>query len=316
MKIEENNTFKPPWYLINNHFETIFPALFRKVDKRAYQAERFHTPDKDFIDIDYYDYDNRRTAILCHGLEGNSQKPYIKGMVNILIDNGFNCVAWNFRGCSGKSNNHAYSYHSGATEDLKLIIKNTREKFPSTEIFLVGFSLGGNLILKYLGENPKNSFIKKAVAISAPLDLHGSCKEISKTSNWFYTARFLLSLKKKIKAKAKLFPEEIKLDNLNRIRNLEDFDDRYTAPLHGFSNAIEYYTKCSSIYFLKNITVPTLIINARNDPFLSERCYPQDINEKYITYDYPKHGGHLGFTMENESNTYYHEIISIDFLSA
>jgi predicted alpha/beta-fold hydrolase len=314
MTFVENNSFTPPWYLFNKHFETIFPALLRKVENKAHQKERLYTPDKDFIDIDDYDFGKKRTVILCHGLEGNSNKPYMKGMVNTLIDNGFNCIAWNFRGCSGLPNNYSHSYHSGATQDLNLIIEYTIRKFPSNEIFLIGFSLGGNLVLKYLGERPKNSIIKKAVAISVPLDLHGSCKEISKTSNWIYTNRFLISLKKKIKEKARIFPKEINSNNLNRIRNLLDFDDKYTAPLHGFSNAIEYYTKCSSIHFLENISIPTLIINALNDPFLSEKCYPRNINNKYITYDYPKYGGHLGFKMKNSLDAYYHEIYSVKFL--
>jgi predicted alpha/beta-fold hydrolase len=258
-----------PWYLFNNHIETIFPALFRKTGKKSSLTERIYTPDNDFIDVDHYNYNQRRTAILCHGLEGNSKKPYILGMVSYLIENGFNCVAWNYRGCSGQYNKHAYSYHSGATEDLHLIIKNTIKKYPSNDIFLVGFSLGGNLILKYLGERTTDPSIKKAVAISVPLDLHGSCREISKSSNWIYTVRFLISLKKKLKEKAKIFPDEINLNNLKKIRNLEDFDDHYTAPLHGFANAIEYYTKCSSLHFLDDISIPTLIINALNDPFLS-----------------------------------------------
>ena len=316
MALVEKNTFIPPWYLFNKHFETIYPAIFRNVDQRAHQTERLLTPDKDFIDIDHYNYGNKRTVILCHGLEGNSRKPYMKGMVNIMIDNGFNCVAWNFRGCSGLPNNHAYSYHSGATRDLKLIIEHTLKKFPSNEIFLVGFSLGGNLVLKYLGERPENSFVRRAVAISVPLDLHGSCQEISKSSNWIYTLRFLISLKKKIKKKAKIFPNEIRSYNLNQLRNLVDFDDKYTAPLHGFSNAIDYYTKSSSIHFLENITTPTLIINALNDPFLSDKCYPRNINKKYITYNYPKYGGHLGFKMKNKFGTYYHEINSLKFLTS
>jgi predicted alpha/beta-fold hydrolase len=312
---EKHNIFNPPWYLINNHFETIYPALFRKVEKKSHHTERIGTPDDDFIVVDYYDLNKNKTAILCHGLEGNSQKPYMQGMVNILIENDFNCIAWNFRGCSGVANNHAYSYHSGATTDLDLVIKEAIKKFPTSELFLIGFSLGGNLILKFLGEKTGNSPIKKAVAISTPLDLKGSCKKISKTSNWIYTKRFLFSLKRKIKVKAKTFPKEISLVNLNHIKNLEDFDDQYTAPLHGFSNANDYYTKCSSIHFLNKITVPTLIINALNDPFLSDNCYPKNINDNYITYDYPLNGGHLGFKMQHQSAGYYHEIKTIKFLS-
>ncbi len=308
-------TYNPPWYLFNRHIETIYPALFRKVKNGPSASERILTKDNDFIDLDFYNVRSEKTVILSHGLEGNSKKPYMIGMINILVNAGFNCVAWNFRGCSGIHNRHPYSYHSGATHDLEYIIDNTEAKFPQSKIYLVGFSLGGNLILKYLGENSANSRIEKAIAVSVPLDLHQSCLEISKKSNWIYTRRFLRTLKRKISDKATLFPHKINVSDIKDITNLLEFDDRYTAPLHGFKNAIDYYTQCSSINFLDRISIPTLIINARNDPFLSRECYPENINTGLIKYDYPSFGGHLGFKMSGYKNKYYHEIKSLEFLS-
>jgi predicted alpha/beta-fold hydrolase len=308
-------TFNPLWYLFNNHLETIVPALFRKVYIKSSIRHRISTPDKDFIDIDYYDQGKKKTVILCHGLEGNSQKPYVKGMARVLLNNKFNCVAWNFRGCSGIPNKHSYSYHSGATEDLDLVVQSTLKKFPGTEIYLVGFSLGGNLLLKYLGERPHYLAIKKAVAISTPLELQSSCFFNDTATTEIYTLRFLYSLKNKIREKAKIFPEQIILTHMNAIKNIEQFDDQYTAPLHGFKNAMDYYTKCSSIHYLEKIRIPTLLINARNDPFLSDKCYPKGINEKYISCDYPFYGGHLGFMMSKSIKTYYHEIRSVEFFS-
>ena len=308
-------TFSPPWYLFNRHFETIYPALFRKVINGSNDSVRVITKDKDFIDLDYYNVQSDKTVVLSHGLEGNSKKPYMIGMINILLNAGFNCVAWNFRGCSGIHNKYPYSYHSGATHDLDNIIQKTEYIFPHSKIYLIGFSLGGNLTLKYLGENSLNSRIEKAIAVSVPLDLHQSCLEISKNSNWIYTRRFLKTLKRKITDKAKLFPQEINVSAIKEITNLLEFDDRYTAPLHGFKNAIDYYTQCSSINFLEKISIPTLIINARNDPFLSQECYPKNINTGFIKYDYPPFGGHLGFKMSGYKNKYYHEIKSLEFLS-
>jgi len=308
-------TYTPPWYLFNKHLETIYPAVFRKVINRSNISERIKTNDNDFIDLDIYDIQSNKTVVLSHGLEGNSRKSYITGMTNMLLDAGFNCVAWNFRGCSGTSNNYPYSYHSGATQDLDYIVKIIENKFPESDLYLIGFSLGGNLTLKYLGENFINSKIKKAVVVSTPLDLYNSCLEISKASNWIYSKRFLFTLKRKITSKAKLFPKEINLTGIEKISNLLEFDDRYTAPLHGFKDAIDYYAQCSSIYFLDKIKVPTLIINALNDPFLSQECYPNNINSSYITYDYPFFGGHLGFKMSGNENKYYHEIKSLEFLS-
>ena len=308
-------TSTPPWYLLNKHLETIYPALFRTVINRLNTSKRIITSDNDFIDLDLYDIRGNKTVVLSHGLEGNSRKPYMTGMINILLNAGFNCVAWNFRGCSGTSNNYPYSYHSGASQDLDYVVKIAIDKFPASNIFLIGFSLGGNLTLKYLGENTLHPKISKAVAISTPLDLYNSVLEISKPSNWIYTKRFLNTLKRKIIKKAKLFPKEINIENINKISNLLEFDDRYTAPLHGFIDALDYYTQCSSIHFLENIKVSTLIINARNDPFLSKECYPENINPRYITYDYPLYGGHLGFKMSGYKNKYYHEIKSLEFLS-
>lgn len=308
-------TYSPPWYLFNKHLETIYPALFRRVLKGLYTSERIITKDNDFIDLDLYDIRAEKTAVLSHGLEGNSKKPYMVGMINNLLNAGFNCLAWNFRGCSGTHNNYPHSYHSGATHDLDYILEKTEKKFPNSKIYMIGFSLGGNLTLKYLGENSLNSRIIKAVAISVPLDLHNSCLEISKKSNWIYTRRFLKTLKRKISDKANLFPDAINLSGLKEISSLLEFDDRYTAPLHGFKNAIDYYTQCSSINFLEKISIPTLIINARNDPFLSPDCYPESINQEFIVYDYPLFGGHLGFKISGYKNKYYHEIKSLEFLS-
>ena len=308
-------TYTPPWYLFNKHLETIYPAVFRKVIIRSNTPERIITNDNDFIDLDIYDIQSNKTVVLSHGLEGNSRKSYITGMTNMLLEAGFNCVAWNFRGCSGTTNNYPHSYHSGATQDLDYVVRIIGNKFPESDLYLIGFSLGGNLTLKYLGENSLESKIKKAVAISTPLDLYKSCLEISKASNWIYSKRFLFTLKRKITGKAKLFPKEINLSGLKKISNLLDFDDRYTAPLHGFKDALDYYTQCSSIYFLDKIKVPTLIINALNDPFLSKECYPDNINSSYITYDYPFFGGHLGFKMSGIENKYYHEIKSLEFIS-
>lgn len=312
----KNNTRHPPWYLFNNHAETIYPALFRKVKTTSYSRRRLNTPDHDFLDLDIYNLNVNRTVIISHGLEGNSQKSYVTGMSKIFTEQNFNCIAWNYRGCSGTPNLKAYSYHSGATHDLDLVVTFTRNIFPGTKIYLIGFSLGGNLVLKYAGERKIPSWIEKIVAISVPMDLQGSCREISKPSNWIYTTRFLASLKKKIKLKARSFPEKISLVHLKEIENLEMFDDRYTAPLNGFKDASDYYSKCSSIRFIRNIQTKSLVINARNDPFLSENCYPSDINRKFITFDYPDYGGHLGFKLRGGKPVYYHEMRTMDFIKS
>ena len=309
--------FKPPAFLFNKHFETIYPALFRRVAYDADETVRIDTPDQDFLDLDLNIGRINKTVIICHGLEGDSRKAYIRGMARQFHRSGFNCIAWNYRGCSGEMNNQVYSYHSGATGDLDLVVNFAIEKFDDCEIYLVGFSLGGNLVLKYLGENgySNRKKIKKAAAISVPLDLYRSCLELSKNENWIYTKRFLNRLTKKVKHKSEKYPGQIALNNVNAVKTLLDFDDHFTAPIHGFKNAKDYYQQCSSIFFLKEIAVPTLILNARNDHFLSKECFPspKEINNRMITTVYTSHGGHVGFKMIRPKKGYFSEILVHDF---
>jgi hypothetical protein len=181
---------------------------------------------------------------------------------------------------------------------------------------LIGFSLGGNLTLKYLGDAQNvNDKIRNAVTLSVPTDLHQSCLEISKPSNILYSKRFLKSLKLKIKAKAIKFPE-IQTEHLNNIRDLKTFDDFYTAPMHGFRDALDYYRTCSSVYVLDQIKTQTLIINALNDPFLPESCYPKKQCEyhKFLTLETPARGGHVGFTSFNKDRIFWSEKRSLEFI--
>ncbi|MBL7856803.1 MAG: alpha/beta fold hydrolase [Cyclobacteriaceae bacterium] len=307
-------SYKPPFILFNAHLETIFPSLIRSVDLQPYTRERITTPDADFLDLDWLTGKSNKLVIISHGLEGNSQRPYVKGMAKAFFNQGFDVLAWNYRGCSEEINNQLRFYHSGATDDLDTVIQHAVRRTVYSAIYLVGFSLGGNLTLKYLGERPPNSRIKKAVAFSVPMDLHASCQKISNPSNWIYANRFLKSLKGKIIAKAKQF-KELDTNRLDKIKSLQEFDDHYTAPLHGFQHAVQYYETCSSIRFVMNITVPTLIINANNDPFLSEECFPIAMlkHHSFVTFEKPLHGGHVGFTQFNREGLYWSEARAIEF---
>jgi predicted alpha/beta-fold hydrolase len=236
-------------------------------------------------------------------------------MAKALIKNGFDVLAWNYRGCSGEMNNQPRFYHSGATDDLHEVVQHAIATRNYHHINLIGFSLGGNLTLKYLGEQwPELNKISQAVAISVPLDLTSSSMELAKPKNWIYTQRFLKSLKRKIidKRKKMNFPLAI---NFNSIATLIDFDDQVTAPLHGFKNALDYYAQSSSLQYLRNIKCKTLIINAKNDPFLSPACYPEPENP-LISVLYPDHGGHVGFTLFNSNGLYWSEIETVKFFLA
>jgi uncharacterized protein len=291
MPLIQNADYQAPFWLPDGHIQTIFPSVFRKVTGVNYVRERISTPDGDFLDVDIAPsapdrgtyssklesnfnshLGGRGAVILSHGLEGDTSRQYITGMVKNFNAHGFDCLAWNFRSCSGEINQTKRFYHSGATDDLETIIKYSLSK-SYNKIYLVGFSLGGNLTLKYLGEKGQNLYpeIQKAVTFSVPLHLSSS----GKTIGWLYTKRFCRSLNKKILEKSQRFPEfQIDTSYIANIKTLKDFDDAYTSQLHGFIDAEDYYERNSSLYFLDKINIPTLIINAQNDPFLSKECFP------------------------------------------
>ncbi|HEY3405257.1 MAG TPA: alpha/beta fold hydrolase [Ohtaekwangia sp.] len=308
-------SYTPPYFLFNAHFETIYPSLLRRVYAQPYVRERIATPDDDFLDLDWLKKGSEKLIIISHGLEGNSRRPYVVGMAKAGYDNGFDILAWNFRGCSEEMNRQLRFYHSGATDDLDVVVQHAL-KSGYKKIYLVGFSLGGNLTLKYLGEQKNSAPIQKAVAFSVPMDLHSSCVKISQPGNWIYANRFLKSLKKKIIGKSAVKPE-LDIRGMQSINTLIDFDNRYTAPLHGYQNAIDYYTQCSSIHFVSSIAVPTLIINAKNDPFLSASCYPAELLKDHplVRFESPVHGGHVGFAQFSKNGLYWSEERAIDFFT-
>lgn len=311
-----SSSYSPPPFLFSPHLETIFPALLRRVELHAPHRERIQTPDDDFLDIDWFQQRSEKVVIISHGLEGNSSRAYVKGMAKALYAAGYDILAWNFRGCSEEMNRKLRFYHSGATDDMETVVLHAIQK-KYKEIFLVGFSLGANVTLKYLGEKNPPSEIKKSVAISVPMELESSCQKISATSNWIYANRFLRSLKKKILTKAALMPG-IDTSGIQKIGTLLEFDNRYTAPLHGFENAVDYYRKCSSINFIPNISTPTLIINTLNDPFLSKACFPSEMlrNHSHVKLEILSRGGHVGFTQFNKNGVYWSEQRTVDFFNS
>lgn len=311
------DNYNPPFFLFNAHLETIFPSLTRRVKDVKYQRERIVTPDNDFLDLDWVRQDTKKLVIVSHGLEGNSTRAYIRGMARAFFGLGYDALAWNYRGCSEEMNRERRFYHSGATDDLDVVIRHAISQKKYDAIYLIGFSLGGNITLKYLGERNPDPIIKRAVGISVPLNLHTSCEKISLPSNWVYSNRFLKSLKKKVKTKAAQ-RNDIDIANIDKLKTLREFDDAYTAPLHGYQDAIHYYTECSSIRFVKNITIPTLIINAKNDPFLSEDCYPTEMlkDHPHVIFESPERGGHVGFIQLGKNGLYWSEARAIAFINS
>ena len=309
-----------PFFLFNGHLQTILPSILRKVEQVNYTRERIATPDQDFLDLDWSVVGSEKLAILSHGLEGDAARPYIKGMVKALNAAGIDALAWNYRSCSGEPNLLLSSYHLGATADLDLVIRYVLKQKKYGTIYLIGFSAGGNITLKYLGEAPEKVplEVKKAAVFSVPCDLKSAARQISRPENKIYLRRFLNSLHLKLQQKLPVANGQLDLSEYHKIKDFQAFDDRFTAPLHGFASADDYYEKCSSKPYLKQIKIPTLLVNAQNDPFLSEACFPvaeAEANPNFFL-EMPKAGGHVGFALHFRNGLYYSEQRAISFLTA
>jgi hypothetical protein len=300
MPVISKSTYKAPAYLFNGHLQTIIPSAFRKVPGIHYMRERIETADGDFLDLDWSNVGANQLVILSHGLEGSADRHYIKGMVKAFNKKNWDALAWNCRSCSGEMNRMARFYHHGDIHDLEAVVAHAINKNSYTSIVLIGFSMGGCMTLRLVGERGKNLHpaIKKAVAFSVPCDLTSSVVHLSKPQNSFYSRRFLKKLEKKIQAKAQLFPNEVSYTDFKMIKAFKDFDNRYTAPLHGFDDAEDFYKQASVRPYLAGIRIPTLLINALNDPFLTPECFPIPEAEAnpYLFLEIPLEGGHVGFS--------------------
>ena len=317
MPIVQSN-YKAPYFFRKGFVSTVFSGLGRTVKGVVQQRERITLPDCDFLDLDWSctETTSDKVIILLHGLEGHAQRPYITGTAKLFNSNGIDAVAVNFRGCSGEPNLKYRSYHSGATDDLDTVVQHLVANKSYSEIYIKGISLGGNLLLKYLGEgNVIPSQVKAGIAVSVPCYLEGSAKELHSIKNKLYHDRFKKHLVDRLKLKQKQFPSMLSEERIKTIKTLRDFDEVYTAKAHGFLNAKDYYTKSSCLQFLPNIKVPTLIINALNDSFLSPECYPVKVakNNPNLFLEMPKYGGHVGFI--DRKNIYYNEKKALKFVN-
>jgi predicted alpha/beta-fold hydrolase len=307
--------FSAPWWVRNGHTQTILPALVTRAIPGAFSRERIELEDGDFLDLDWLRGGNSRLAILTHGLEGSSRADYIRGCAGRLAAAGWDVLAWNFRGCSGEPNRLLRYYHAGDTGDLARLIERGAKEYP--RIALIGFSLGGNVTLKYMGEAPPHASVHAAVAISAAVDLEACVRRLDqRADNWLYRQRFLATLFAKIEQKARQFPGQLDLVGMRRIRGIEAYDDRYAAPIHGFRGASDYYARSSSRQFLRSISIPTLILSARNDPFLPSECFPESDAEANpnLFLEAPESGGHVGFLDLDRGVVPWSEWRALEFL--
>ena len=323
MPLVAHSRYQPPFYLFNGHLQSIVPSLLRTVPEVRYERERVETEDGDFLDLDWSRLSGRSADTLCivsHGLEGDAGRPYVRGMVRALNKAGFDALAWNYRSCSGEMNRLLRSYHLGDTDDLDFVVRYALGTARYRRVYLTGFSAGGNVTLKYLGEKPERvpQEVQRAAVFSVPTDLKSSSLQIGRLENRIYLKRFLKSLRKKMREKAVLLPDQVDINGLDELIDFPQFDDRFTAPMHGFKSAEEYYEHASSGRYLSGIRVPTLLVNAQNDPFLPPSCFPRDVaaRSEFVFLETPQEGGHVGFAEGSPDGEYYSERRAVEFLTA
>lgn len=315
-------SYHPPFWLRNGHVQSIYATISAPRATPNYHRQRIATEDEDFLDLDWsFHSDSKRSqnlVILSHGLEGHSRRNYITGMVQTLNRIGFDTLAWNYRGCSGTPNLKLRMYHNGTIDDLHLVVQHALAIERYKKVILVGFSMGGNLSLLYLGQMAEQISDKVAGAItfSVPCDLADASRQISRAQNQLYMQRFLKGLHKKINAKKGQYPKELNDRGYWKINNFKQFDDRYTAPIHGFKDAEDYWTRCSCLDWLKQINRPTLLVNSLDDPFLGKRCYPAAVaaQSNHLQLITPKYGGHVGFVQLNSTQEYWSETLCRTFI--
>lgn len=308
------SVYKPPFLFQQADISTIYSGKIRRVSGVIQKRERLELSDGDFLDVDW-SFSSRKTnrcIIILHGLEGSAQRPYVLGTAKLFNQNGFDVCAMNFRGCSGEDNRLFTTYHSGKTSDLEEVVKHV-VGLGYTEIVIKGFSMGGNISLFYAGTQQLPPQVKAIIAVSTPCDLKGSSEKLHQKRNWIYAQRFLITLKQKAREKAQQFPDKLACSRIDLVKTLKDFDDLYTSKSNGFFDADDYYEKCSSLVVLNKITVPTLLLNARNDSFLSQSCFPYEIAEKmpHFYLETPQYGGHVAFY--DSENVYYNEKRALQF---
>lgn len=304
MPIIKSKYHKRPWYFFNGHLETIIPSLFYKVEGIEYERERLELADGDFLDLDWVRRGNKRLIVLSHGLEGSADRHYIKRPAQYFSQKGWDILAWNNRSCSGEMNRLPRFYHHGATEDIAAVIDRGLED-EYDKVVLIGYSMGGGMQQKYLGERNPDERIKGAISFSVPCNVQNSADMLRKGAGRIYEKRFVKKLKEKILAKAEVV--EMDVDGIRDVKNFRQLDERFTLKVHPeYTNADDFYTRITSDQFLPNIKIPLLIVNAINDPMLGESCYPIELAEQSenIYLEMSEKGGHVGFTIPNSQWSY------------
>lgn len=315
--------FQPKrWLFRNNHISTIYASLIRRwIPQVKFQRERLELTDGDFLDLDWSKRDSKKLVIVLAGLEGKAHSMYARSSIKHFNDQGWDALGLNYRGCSGEPNRLLRGYHMGANDDVKTTVEYAIEKYGYEEIVLIGFSLGGNLALKYAGEEgtllPKQ--IKSIVSFSAPMDLQASEERMNRWYNWHYVKWFMLTLNWKANRKKRQYPDALSsYQGFFMSGNFIYFDTHFTAPANGFASVKAYWDESSCRPHLANIPIPTLIITAKNDTFLSENCYPLEAasTNPNLYLEMPAVGGHCAFIRYFNEQVWWMEERAFEFVAA
>ncbi len=311
--------YSPPWWLRNGHVHTIFASKFIAPSPGSFRRERWTTPDDDFIDVDFFNEGHRNLVILGHGLEGDTSRPYIFSAARYFKERNWDVLAWNSRSCSGEMNRTPKLYCHGDTSDLDFVVQKMASQNYDT-IVLMGFSMGGAIILNWLGraKNDVPSSVKAAIAVSTPCDIEAASLNLEKGFRRLYSHYFLSRLKEKIKIKVAQYPNLLNIQGIDQVKSWRIFDERFSAPLNGLKNADEFYEFCSAKYRMADIQVPTLLLNAKDDPILSPEDYPMELlkaNNK-LFHSFPSLGGHVGFLMSDYNGPSWAEIRAFEFIES
>jgi predicted alpha/beta-fold hydrolase len=324
-----NNQYRPAWWLPNPHLQTLWSRFGRRDAVVTTRAEVWDTPDGDILEVDRLDAPTDSAGprpaelIVLHGLEATRRSPYLRGILGEAARRGWGATVWYFRSCGDRPNRTRRFYHAGETTDLEFVVSRVARDHPAAPIVLVGYSLGGNVLLKWLGErgDTRSPDVRGAAAVSVPFDLARGARQISRGFARVYETYFLRSLKRKSSAKLAQFPDLADPRRVENARSLYDFDDAVTAPVHGFASADDYYSRSSALRFLSAIRVPTLLLSARDDPFLPASVLDEVLvaagKTSALTLEFLPSGGHVGFVGGQPWRpTYYAERRVGDFLAA
>jgi uncharacterized protein len=314
MPLIQNSTYqKSPLLYFNGHLQSILPS-FRHVTGVQYLRERLITPDDDFLNLDWMRQKSNRLLVLTHGLEGHSNRPYMLGMAKMFYKNGFDVLAWNCRSCGGEMNRQLRLYNHGEIGDIAQIIHHATQQADYQEVIMIGFSMGGNITLKYAALN-KHPLVSKAIVFSAPLDMRSSIAVLDEPSNFLYKRNFINKLQPKIQYKALHYPKYLDLNGLKGQKSIVAQAELFFVNINGYRNMEDFYENGSALNFIPRLQIPTLIVQAQNDPILTSECSPTQLAEKshFIHLEMPQLGGHVGFTHAQDKHHTWSEHRALEF---